>query len=341
MSFPTSTTYSPPLTTPNPTLLLTHSPPLPHPKSPQPIHQTPPTPSRPTLSNSPPSTQHAIKQQIEIHLPQAPLLPEQIPWYIRQRPNDIHILQTRSVREHMQQGVADGGAVAERLHGHRGRQLGAVQEASVAGHEEFVEGDGFAVGEVVDGEGEAGGEEGGWDGGVVGGGDDGCVVEVGVGRGVVVCGGRWAELMMNVAAAAAGWKSWWAGCGWLDGDCAEDSFFPSECEEDVGETIVAHHVIHREPDGPHEESRNHSRPGDDLDGIVVRDSVRLGWWVPGKVSIGDLGHEVQYVHETRFDWKRRSPECWSDTEAWIWQVSIQSDIPDCNLSTCKWNRSRQ
>lgn len=50
-----------------------------------------------------------------------------------------------------------------------------MEEAGVADHEEFVGGEGFAVGEEVDGEGEVGGEGGG-----------GCVVGCFVG---VVCVG--------------------------------------------------------------------------------------------------------------------------------------------------------
>lgn len=60
----------------------------------------------------------------------------------------------------MQRRVADGGPVAEGQHGRRGWLLRTVQEARVADHEEFVGVEGFAVGEVVDGDGEAGGE--GW-----------------------------------------------------------------------------------------------------------------------------------------------------------------------------------
>ena len=146
---------------------------------------------------------------------------------------------------------------------------------------------------------------------------------------------------VGAAAAAAGWETWWAGCGRLDGDCAEDSFFPSEYEDDFFKTIVDHHVIHCEPDAPHEESPDHSRSGNDLDGVVVGNSVRLGWLVVGEVSIGDLGHEVQHIHETRFDWNRRSAECWGDAEAWIWHVSFQRDIPESEISTRKLNRSRQ
>lgn len=144
---------------------------------------------------------------------------------------------------------------------------------------------------------------------------------------------------MDVVAAGS-WKTWWAGSGWLDGDGAEDSFFPSECEERVVETVVVHHEIHREPDAPDVESRGHSRRGHDLDFVVVGNSVRLGWLVLGEVSIGDLGHEVQSVHETCLDWKRRSSNSWSDAEAWIWHVSIQGDIPGSEVGARELNRSR-
>ena len=151
-----------------------------------------------------------------------------------------------------------------------------MEEAGVAGHEEFVGREGFAVGEEVDGEGEVGGE-----------GDGGCV---GVGCSVIGDGGWWVELM-DVAAAAA-WETWWARCGLLDGDCAEDSFFPSEGEDYVVEMVVFHHEFHSEPDAPDEESRGHGGVGHDLDFIVVGNSVRLGWMLLGEISIGDLAHEV-------------------------------------------------
>ena len=97
---------------------------------------------------------------------------------------------------------------------------------------------------------------------------------------------------MDVAVAAAAWKTWWARCGFLDGDCAEDSFLPSEGEENVVEMVVLHHEFHCEPDAPDEESCGHGRPGHDLDFVVVRNSVRFGWMSLGEVSIGDLGHKV-------------------------------------------------
>ena len=94
---------------------------------------------------------------------------------------------------------------------------------------------------------------------------------------------------MDVAGAG---KTAWARCGWLEGDGAEDSFFPSERPEYGVEMVVVHHELHREPDAPDEEPRGHGGPGDDLDFVVVRDFVRLGWMLLGEVSIGDLGHEV-------------------------------------------------
>lgn len=97
---------------------------------------------------------------------------------------------------------------------------------------------------------------------------------------------------MDVAAAADAWKIWWARGGSLDGDCAEDSFFPSECEEHVVEMIVVHHVIHCEPDAPYEEPRGHGRSGHDLDFVVVGNPVRFGWMLLGEISIGDFAHEV-------------------------------------------------
>lgn len=101
----------------------------------------------PLLRNSPFSTQHTIKRHFEIDFTKAPRILNQIKGDMRQGANDQSVLQTGPLLVQVERHVIDGRFGVERLHRHLCGHLGAVQKPGVANHEDFVFGEGFAVGE--------------------------------------------------------------------------------------------------------------------------------------------------------------------------------------------------
>lgn len=110
--------------------------------------------------------------------------------------------------------------------------------------------------------------------------------------------------------------------GRLDSDGANYSPFPAERPDYILEPIVGDHILHCEPDAPDKESRARSNLGRDLDFIIVWYSVRLRLMSLGEVSIGDLAHKIQHIHETRHNWKKRRTKQVRNAEAWIRYVCV-------------------
>ena len=72
---------------------------------------------------------------------------------MRQGADHEAVREPRPRFENVQRDGADGGPEGEGVHRIRGGLLGALEEAGVGGHEDLVFGEGFAVGEGLDGHG--------------------------------------------------------------------------------------------------------------------------------------------------------------------------------------------